>query len=180
MACLGLPLRWGLGARGWAISLTGACEGGGTIADLSDTQMTSCGKSLEVSVDEAIFELGLEEWVGFQGAEMGQNIPGGVREIKQMLKMLMEQGGVLYGLEGCTGSGGAKEMGRIGLRPEKGLCFQEGEAVALSPELCARNQGAGREWRRLGRNSQFLPLLCHASFHVQTEPTCSPTWRSPG
>lgn len=107
-----------MGAGGWAVSLAGARGGGGTITDLSDTQMTLCGKSLEASVDEARFELGLEEWVGFQGAGMGQNIPGGVREMKQMLKMLVEQRGVLCGLEGCMGGGGTKEVGRIALRPD--------------------------------------------------------------
>lgn len=62
---------------------------------MSDTQMTLCEKSLEASVDEAIFDLGLEVWVGFKGAGTGRNIPGGAREIKQMLKMLMEPRGGL-------------------------------------------------------------------------------------
>lgn len=98
-----------MGAGGWAVSLAGARGGGGTITDLSDTQMTLCGKSLEASVDEARFELGLEEWVGFQGAGMGQNIPGGVREMKQMLEMLVEQRGVSCGLEGCMEAGRGRQ-----------------------------------------------------------------------
>lgn len=49
-----------VGAEGWAVSLAGACGGGETISNMSDTQMKCCGKGLEASMDEVIFELGLE------------------------------------------------------------------------------------------------------------------------
>lgn len=147
---------------------------------MSDTQMTLCGKSLEASVDEARFELGLEEWVGFQGAGMGQNIPGGVKEMKQMLKMLVEQRGVSCGLEGCMGGGGGDKgsgQNRAEARRSRACIFRRGNQWRChhhrhrSCALAVGEQGeSGGDWEE---SHALLPVLCPASSqssHAQTEP----------
>lgn len=161
-----------MGAGGWAVSLAGARGGGGTITDLSDTQMTLCGKSLEASVDEARFELGLEEWVGFQGAGMGQSKgnEADAQDARGAAGSLVWLGGMHGGGGGDKGSG----QNRAEARRRRACIFRRGNQWRChhhrhrSCALAVGEQGeSGGDWEE---SHALLPVLCPASSHAQTEP----------